>query len=348
MAKARIIDLPQMRANFQVSGLVSGVEKNNFYQEKTTKNGGTMRLLNFGTKINNEDDTVYISLTGMPRDNVYFSRRENKEKGITKDTKAVAWADRKTFVPAEGYNMIGIGVAMERKPDANGIERAVRKTMTEFDACETLAAELTDDMPVFARGEIEFSSYNGTHRTRFNMNNLTHTKPIDMSAEGFTPNAKFTCPIIFMGIDKDDAIPGRFIINAKFVTYGSVEDIELCTYNENLAKTMRKSLKPYTYIEVWGAINIVKSVVVEENGDIWGESNAMRPTVTAPTMRELAVTGADSSTIDKETYNEVAVEEAIAKIKAKDQATADYTGKQSWGTSKEPDVEFAGADEEPW
>ena len=94
MAKDRIFELPVTRGSFQLKGKVSGVEKDNFYTEKKTKNGNDFRAVNFGVSYD-ENATIYVGINGMPRDKVYFSKRG--AKGEKSETKAIDWKDRNKF-----------------------------------------------------------------------------------------------------------------------------------------------------------------------------------------------------------------------------------------------------------
>ena len=110
----RIFNLPQTRGSFEMAGKVTGTQRSNFYNEKETKSGVMRRVLSFGIQTSNEN-TFYVDLAGMPRDKVYFFRRADKDKGIEKDKKEVAWKDRLTYVAPEGYDMIGVKVGVTKK-----------------------------------------------------------------------------------------------------------------------------------------------------------------------------------------------------------------------------------------
>lgn len=72
--------------------------KNMFrYAKLTQSTKKPFRSVNFGVKIDKDGSSVYTYLNGMERKSVYYSRREDKAKGITKDTQEVAWKDRYTF-----------------------------------------------------------------------------------------------------------------------------------------------------------------------------------------------------------------------------------------------------------
>ena len=182
-------------------------------------------------------------------------------------------------------------------------------------------------------------------------------KDVDFEAEDYAPAHDFTQTIVFVGIDQErenDKPTGRFVVDAKIVNYNSIESAEFIIEDAKLAKQMRSGLKPYNSIQVHGHINVVNNVEDvndEEDDDCWGESNDMdNKRVFAPTHRELIITGAKPSTIDKETYTEKAIDEAIKKVNASKKAEQDFTGKaestsnvdDDWGDDASDD------EDEPW
>lgn len=64
---------------FQVRGVVNGTEKENFYREIKTRTQKDMRIVNFGVEIEPKKN-VYLTLSGLPQANVYFSKREDDGK----------------------------------------------------------------------------------------------------------------------------------------------------------------------------------------------------------------------------------------------------------------------------
>lgn len=185
--KTRLIDLVQTRGSFSVSGLVTGTDKDSFYEDKLTQSTKKpFRSVNFGVKIDKDGSSVYTYLNGMERKSVYYSRREDKAKGITKDTQEVAWKDRYTF-DKEGYRMIGVNVGVKKIVDKKGNEVNDKKVLTEFDACEEIGTNLKDDASVFVKGNLEFSTYNDKHNVRLVPTQVSLCRPIDMEAEDYTP-----------------------------------------------------------------------------------------------------------------------------------------------------------------
>lgn len=355
----KLFELPQTKGTFQVRGIVNGVEKDSFYVEKQTRTGKEFRMINFGVEYDDKK-TIFPTLNGMPRDKVYFSKKD-KDTGNT-DTKAIAWKDRIKKAP-EGYRMIGVLAGLQKIKDENGKVRNDNKTLTEYDACEYLSENLQDGDSVFVKGNLEFGSYTNkdgevSHTTKFVPTQVSLCqKDVDFEAEDYVPAHDFTQTIVFVGIDQErenDKPTGRFVVDAKIVNYNSIESAEFIIEDAKLAKQMRSGLKPYNSIQVHGHINVVNNVEDvndDEDDDCWGESNDMdNKRVFAPTHRELIITGAKPSTIDKETYTEKAIDEAIKKVNASKKAEQDFTGKaestsnvdDDWGDDASDD------EDEPW
>lgn len=355
----KLFELPQTKGTFRVRGIVSGVEKDSFYVEKQTRTGKEFRMINFGVEYDDKK-TIFPTLNGMPRDKVYFSKKD-KDTGNT-DTKAIAWKDRIKKAP-EGYRMIGVLAGLQKIKDENGKVRNDNKTLTEYDACEYISENLQDGDSVFVKGNLEFGSYTNkdgevSRTTKFVPTQIFLCQnDVDFEAEDYAPAHDFTQTIVFVGIDQErenDKPTGRFVVDAKIVNYNSIESAEFIIEDAKLAKQMRSGLKPYNSIQVHGHINVVNNVEDvndEEDDDCWGESNDMdNKRVFAPTHRELIITGAKPSTIDKETYTEKAIDEAIKKVNASKKAEQDFTGKaestsnvdDDWGDDASDD------EDEPW
>ena len=352
----RIFDLPETRGNFQVKGIVSGAEKDRFYTEKKTQTGKDFRAVNFGCEYNDKQ-TIYMNLNGMPQQDVHFSKK-NQNTGKT-ETKKVAWANRNKF-NEEGWRMIGVNLGLVKTTDKDGKSVNDKKTMHAFDACEYIKKNLNDDMSTFVRGTIDFSSYtdkegNVRRSVKYVPNQISLCKDVDFCEYNDVDNKPvhdFTQTIVFIGVDKEkenDKDTGRFVVSAKIVTWSDIVDTEFIITDAKLAGMFKKNLKPYTAISVHGRIEVTHSVQEEDDDDCWGESNNMNA-VSAPTKTEMIITGASPSTIDKETYTEKGVLDAIKKIKASKEAEQNFSGKANNDdddTSDWGDVD-SNDDEEPW
>ncbi len=337
------LGLQETKGSFQLRGVVTGTEKDNFYKEITTKSNKPMRMVNFGVNID-KNKAVYIGLNGMEKDAVFFSKSEGKGKDKKNVTERVAWKDRLSF-KKDGFKPIGVNLGIVKVTDASGNEVNDKQTKFEYDACKYIADNLVDDVSVFVKGKLEFSTYNNAHQTRYTPNQISLCKPIDFDEENFSPLGNFEQVIVFMGITKNDN--GTFTVSAKIITYNAIEDAEFVVENTKLAKNL-KGLKPYTAIKVFGDIRVEHDVEeVDEEDDGWGTPNPMER-VNNPTVRPLVITGADKDSIDTDTYSEEEIEAAIAKVKSDKNASKDYgdTSDDGWGSA---DIKSSNDDEdEEW
>ena len=350
MASNKIdLGINQTKGIFQLSGIVNGVEKNNFYAEGTASNGKTYRKVNFGVEID-KGKTVYISLFGAAQDNVYFSKKIKDANGKDKtDTKSVPWADRMKSKLPEGYRLIGVNCGVVKKIDEKtGNEVNDNKMLVAFDACRELA-NLKDGESVFVRGNITYSEYQGRHMINFEPTQVSLCKPIDFAAEDFKVHALFTQPIVIQSVTKSEDNPGEAVVNAKIVNYSSIEDVELFTRNAKLAKTLHK-LKPYTHVKVFGDIVVESNLEEVEVDDEWGDTTNKMDRLPSPFVRKLMITGGDKDSIDTDAYSEEKIEHAMSVINASKNAKSDYGKKDDkdddWGSvsgtmEEDDDIDFS-------
>lgn len=319
--------LQETKGSFQLRGIVNGVDRDSFYKEITTKSNKSMRMVNFGTEVD-KGKTIYVTLNGMERDKVYFSTKQNDKTVV----ETVDWDKRKTFKKKD-YNLIGIRLGLKKVVNKEGKEVNDKQTMTEFDACEYINENLTDDVAVYTRGKVEFSTYNDKHYTKFVPDQISLCKPIDFEDDEFEPLANFEQTIILTGVTKNE--DGTFTVNGKVVTYNTIEDVEffISAQKQKLAKTLKK-LNPYTALKVFGNIVVEQEVdTVEDDDDAWGDPNPMNR-ISNPTQRKMFITGADKDSLDTELYSEESVEAAIAKLNADKKADKDFgsSDNDDWGS----------------
>ena len=353
----RMFDLPETKGTFQVAGIINGTDRDKFYTSKKTKTGKDFRAVNFGCAYDDKK-SVYMSMNGMPQQNVYFSKRD-QASGKT-ETKSVDWANRNKF-NVDGWRMIGVNLGLTKTVDSNGKTVNDKKIMTQFDACSYISETLKDDMSTFIRGNIEFSSFmdnegNVRRSIKYVPNQISLCKEIDYSTYNDVdnkPKHNFTQTIIFNGIEKENENgkdTGRFVLSAKVVTYSDIVDTQFIVVNTKLAGTFKKNIKPYTAIEVYGNIEVTHSVQEEVEENCWGEANVMK-SVAAPTKTELIITGAEPASIDKESYTEKSVADAIKKIRAAQTAEQNFSGNvtanddtSDWGTNYDDEND----EDDPW
>lgn len=351
MAKEKLHDMKQTSSSFQVRGIVTGTKSQRFYKTGTSDNG-KWNALEFGVKIA-ENKTVYLTLRGFPRAEVYYYKKgENGAKGISK---AVKWADRKK-APGKDYKLIGINISTGKDEEGKNINT----TFTEFDSVEWLHDNLKDDVSVFIRGDMQFSSYvdkNGQTRRKVELvpNQISYTKePIDFDAEDYKEMCEFENTLVFSSIDKEtdenDRDTGRFILSGHSIGYNSVENVSFIIKEDcaKLATNIKKAMRSGYAIKTFGRVEVINNIsTIEDDQDGWGETSPMER-MNAPTIREYVVYRADPGSIDKEEYSEDAINEAIRKIKAAKAAKENFgesttisNDADDWGSDDD-------SDDSPW
>ena len=239
----RLFDIPETKGQFQVKGVITGTEKDKFFVDKFTKTRKPFRSINFGIQFD-KNSTMYVGFNGMPQDNVYFSKSEKDSDGKKKPTtKKIPWNDRFNF-HEDGFHMIGVNVGVKKTTDENGKEVNDKKTLSQFDACKEISENLKDDESVFVKGNIEYSTYQKKHQTRFKPTQVSLCKPVDFEDKDFKSNADFQQVIVFTGIEKSKDAEDKFVVSAKIVTYKTIEDAEFIIKDSKLANVFRKNLKP--------------------------------------------------------------------------------------------------------
>jgi hypothetical protein len=305
----------QTKGVFRLKGNVVGVNRDDFFKNKLTSTGKDMNIISFGVKTS-EENTTYVRLQGMTDHEAKFNKYDKENKKNILET--VAWDDRFDF-SKEGFQpQFGVRFGIDRDEKGNLTDQGV---YFPYDVCLELKEKLKDDMGIFIQGQIDYSSFfsekNGekvkiTGR-QFKPTSIYSTKQdIDFGAEDFEEENVFKQEIIFMNIEKSTEEEGKFLIQTKIVTYSSVEDVEFVTRNAKLVNQFKKALKPYYMIEVTG--RLVSKISIEENQEkeeVWGEDITNFDRVNAPRIKEMLITGAKPSTIDKDTYNAEIIDSII-------------------------------------
>lgn len=340
----RIFDLKQTSSTFQVRGLVTGTKGKRFYNNGTTKNGGSWNAIEFGIAINN-GKTVFLKLSGFPRKEVfYYKRGENGEKGVTQ---RVPWANRKN-VPGDGFRLIGVNITTGKSED----DKNINEVFTEWDAVEYLHENLKDGMSLFVKGNVEFSTYtdkdnNVQRKVELVPTQISYTQePVDFNADDYEEEALFDDMLVYTGIDKEtdenDKATGRFIVSGYSIKYDDIAPVQFIidAADAKLANNIRKKLKPYNAIHVYGKIDmIVDTTVVEsEEDEGWGKTSKMEQRrLNAPVKREYVIFKADPSSIDVEMYSEKSIADALKAIKNAKEAVKNFGDKPNSESSAAAD-----------
>ena len=329
MAKKRLFDLPQTKAEFQICGNAFGVLNPKFYTTKQTKNNSTFRMVYFGVTFD-KNSNVNITLNGTPRESVYYYSSADKK------TVPVAWKDREK-VPGKGYNLIGVRLGLEKIKDENGNLINDKKTMTEYDAAEYVSQHMKDGMSLFIKGALEFNSYtdnNGAMKKnqKFIPNQISLcSKPVDMESEDFKPLAAWKATIVFERIDREKdengKNTGRFVVDALMIGYDNIENISFIVEDNDFAKDLRDMVKPYSSIEVTGEIKCHMPTTTVKSNKLGKASVYDR--VDGKMVTELILTGADLDTVDVGTYTEDKIVDARRAIANKDKVQENFGEKKN-------------------
>lgn len=345
MAKEKLHDMKSTQSNFQLRGVITGTQSQRFYKSGSGKNGGSWNSIEFGVKIA-EGKTIYVSMRGFPRDEVfYYKKGENGAKGTTKK---VAWKDRKKS-PGDGYRLIGVNISTGK--DESG--KNVNETFVEYDAIEWLHDNLHDNDSVFIKGNLQFSSYtdrNGQTRKKIELvpNQISYTqKPVNFDADDYTEMAEFENTLVFQSIDKEEdesgKYTGRYVLSGYSIGYNYVENVSFIVDADHakLATNLKKAMKDGYSIKTFGRIDvIVDTTTVDSDDSGWGESSPMER-LNAPVRREYVVYRADPGSIDKDEYSADDIAAAVRKINAAKAAAENFGEK----TSKSVDISV---DDDDW
>ena len=355
MAKEKLHEMKNTPSSFQLRGVITGTASQRFYKSGKSQNGNDWNALEFGVKIA-ENKTVYVTMRGFPRDEVfYYKRGENGAKGTTKK---VAWKDRKKS-PGADYRLIGVNISTGK--DENG--KNINETFVEYDAIEWLHKNLKDDTSVFIKGNLQFSSYtdkSGQTRRKVELvpTQISYTqKPVDFDTDDYEEMCEFENVLVFSSIDKEldenDKATGRFILTGYAIGYNSVENVSFIIDADHvkLANNLKKAMKPGYAIKTFGRVNVINDIsVVEDDSDGWGETSPMER-VNSPTIREYVVYRADPGSIEKEEYSESSINEAIRKINAAKTAAEKFGEKANTNTSTDSDDDWStdvDTEDDPW
>ena len=301
MAKL-IHELQQTKGTFQVRGVVSEMQKETAYQEIQTKNGNTMRRLKFAVSPDGKGK-IFLELTAFPKTDVFFYSKDDKK------TIKVPFADRNK-PQAEGYNLIGINLGLEKVVDKKGKEINKKITLCEYDATMYIFEHLSDGDEVFINGDIEFSSQNTDdgfkryHKLIPKQISLL-SQSLDFTAEDFVPHAYFSQQVLIKKVVENEEDKKDITLQANVINYNAIEDVELPVKYSGLVKNLKK-IKPYTSLVVTGTLYqepITEQVEVEDD---WGEIDHMSRINSFSPMQFL-VTGAKKETLDTDTYTKESI-----------------------------------------
>lgn len=290
------------KSKFTIVGNVVGTQSDRFFSTKTFDSGATKNAVTFGLE-SSPKNVNYVSVDGFDGKEAWFSKWDAKTK--TNDIKKVDWDDRFNF-EEEGYSpffgtRIGLELDEKGKPQIS--------TLFAYDAAQEISENLKDGTPLYAEGQISYTSYSKDGELK-RYRNLVPQKlyvqknELDFDSDKFKEENRFEQDLVWMGIEqeKDDKNKptGRFIVHAKIVTRDSVEDTQFIIEDKGLAGKLKSNMKEYYGISVMG--RLVTRVENEADADAWGDDEDLSGD--GVKFREMVITKAYPTSIDKESYSE--------------------------------------------
>lgn len=346
MAKKRLFDLPETKGTFHVVGCADRLSSDKSQNAGTTQSGKQYNNINFGIQYEEDGASVNVGFTGYVNNEVYFWSSKDKQ------TKRVPWKDRKAF-NQEGYIMMGKGLALSREADGKTVKP---KMYSDYDAVEEIHNKLHDGDFIYASGDLNYRTYkkDGERRTAINIvpNRIYLQKfnfdwdDLKDSNKGFIFKQTFVYTDIEQEKDENDKPTGRYIVHGLVVAYNSIESVSMILESKNVANNLRKNVKPYTAMDVYGLIKMstsVEEVVVEDDG--WGDQTFAKK-ITAPTKREFVIIRVDKDSFDTEIYTEAEIFKAIKAVAENEVVEETYNA--SSPVSKDDEWTAAGDDEDDW
>lgn len=337
--------LQQTKGEFKISGIVTGLEKDNAYGTGETKSGAPYKKINFGIKTSKENQ-IRVGLFAMLQEDIYLW---NNDKKSSVKKKYRDWAKNGKAWEESGNTLIGISLKI------GDDEETVR--LPQYDAVDYINNNLSNGDSVTVVGDISYSTsvgQDGKTNTyiNYNINGIYNsTKAIDFESEDFKEVNNFKQEFMFVGAEKDEDtnklyVTGRIInYNETYVDTQFVINADKSKTLEKLAKAYENSMSFGTTIYAHGDIhNRAITSEVESDSDfeeddddflsaMMGEEDAMETVVTY--INELEIKGTAKST------------KKITNI-VKDRYTAeDFTDENdSHFVEDSEDDDFAGEDDD--
>jgi single-stranded DNA-binding protein len=304
--------LKQTKGEFNLVGIVSGINHENAYREGITKQGKNKgkewRSIRFAVATS-RTNKIFVELTGWEQDEVTAYSSEKKE------TKKFPWSKRNKL--PEGYAILQVRASLEKDEDD---KKYVQKAMTAYDAVDYIREHLKDGDSVWVKGEISFQEFEGrngqiVHKTVYTIKSIGKTRnPVDFDAEDFEETAGFVQNIIFDSAERDEET-NKVIVNAYIVSFNGKASRGQFTVNaETNPKMAEAFLKKCHFgdtMELYGICRnelITKEEDIEDEGEEDPFNSEERPRGTIKVIRdyetELLIKGVTKGTWEQGVYTE--------------------------------------------
>lgn len=252
--------LEQTKGSFKLSGIVTGIAKENTYSEGETTIGKAYKTVRFSVKTS-PTNIINVELYGVEQDFIYpYSSTEKKSMKIP-------FADRHKELE-DTYHLIGVNVKTE------GNEK---ETYVEYDAVEPIHQGFNDGNSVFVTGELKPNSFISNSEEfvsnfKYSIKSITFKeKAVDFEDPKFQEISAFEQDLVITNTNLDKST-NKVIVNGYAIGYAdSFKQVQFVIHydkNEKLGNNFLK-LKFGDYIKVLGnCINAPTNQDVEE--DEWG------------------------------------------------------------------------------
>ena len=184
--------LEQTISTFRAVGIVTGVDRDNFYNTGIVENGKNQgkeyRSLRFGVRTS-PNQTIYVQMFGMEPDNVYvYDNKEKKGEQVPYEEfleKEASWAE-------EGKITFDSSVNLDSTD-----KKAPKSHMPKFDNIDLIYDKLENGMSVYVSGRISRNSYENQSgdivtRTNNDLQQILLADDVDFDSKKFREYAVFT------------------------------------------------------------------------------------------------------------------------------------------------------------
>jgi len=303
--------------NFKVRGIVSGLQSDYAFIEKTSDSGFTHRTLKFNVKTS-PDNIVQVKLWAGKFDKLKITTSDRDDD---REDQYLDYTDDVYNNIPEGYEpFMGVSIGLTQNDEGKNV--TVKRA--GFDAVKEIYDNLKDGDVVFVKGRNKFRKHNENIYEELEINGIFHsTANMDFESEEFEELSAFDQTVVLVDgeLDKNTkrANLTTYIITDKegtFVQYPFHVDANKGKKYANMGKKLAKF--PFgTQIKLVG--NLLRTVEYEDVDDSLDEDDdddlmADRPKGYEKqnknkqgiknVIKEFEVTGAFSESIIEEKYSE--------------------------------------------
>lgn len=313
------VELKQQKGVFQAKGLIFGVSGQNFF--KASDKNADFKMMTFGLRVSNSEN-IFLTLNSMKPKEIWYSKSEKQSDGKYKnETKKLEYGRS----AGEGWKAIGVSITLEKGENGKNVPT---ESYHNYDAIMYLKDHLKDDMPVFIKGNIEWSSFKDKDGNVKKSKKLIPTavylgdSAYDVNSPDWEKQCEFLQPIVFLGGERTE---GKNYLNVGVVGYNAWEEGQL-EVTDVVYSAFKEKMKPYYAINVSGKIvaeAVVEQEVVED--DTWGEKTSIGKRKT-PSVVKLIVDGAVGTTLNREDYKKQIIDKYIEWVKFSEEEKAAKKG----------------------